>query len=113
MTISLTDRQLIDAAIAAGRVRNIPRGVSGLDPTKGRDWRIIGLAILENNRRAVRLSGSLKPEIVKVERAATKEGVDEQIRSMRLAGMSYDAISASLGFAKSHVWRRCRKMGIA
>lgn len=112
MTITITDRELIDAAIAAGMVRRIPRGVSGL-PEKGRDWREIGRAILANQQRAARLNRSQEREIQRVERAATKEGVDEQIRAMRAAGMTFDAISASLGFAKSVIWRRCRKMAAA
>ncbi len=30
--VSPADRALIDTAIAAGRIRKIPRGVSGIDP---------------------------------------------------------------------------------
>lgn len=111
MTIQMSDRELIDAAIAAGMVRKIPRGVSGLDPDKGRDWKVIGLAILENNRKARRFRAP-KPQPVKVERAATKEGVNDQIRSMRLSGMSYRDIAASLGMSSAAVFGRCAKMDL-
>lgn len=102
-----TDRQLIDAAIAAGRVQRIPRGVSGIDPMTGHGWKEIGRAMLANNRRAERLSRA-RPQPVKVQRAATPEGLKAQIRQMRLDGMSYDQIAASVGMAKSAAWRHCR-----
>jgi hypothetical protein len=53
--ITPADRALIDAAIAAGRVRKIPRGVSGIDPETGHGWKAIGAAMLANDRRAKRL----------------------------------------------------------
>jgi len=34
------ERRLIDAAIKAGRVRRIPTGVSGEDPTASRHWKV-------------------------------------------------------------------------
>ncbi|MHA6687775.1 hypothetical protein [Mesorhizobium sp. A556] len=107
MTIA-TDRALIDAAIAAGMVRHIPRGVSGIDPTTGHGWREIGKAMLANDRRAKRLNRSEKPQPVKVERADTAEGLKAQLRQMRRDGMTYDQIAASVGMVKSAVWRHCR-----
>lgn len=111
ITISASDRQLIDEAIAAGRVRKIPRGVSGIDPLTGYGWKEIGHTILENNRRAQRFRAP-KPQPVKVEQATTKEGVNEQIRSMRLAGLSYRDIAASLDMSSTTVFARCQKMSL-
>jgi hypothetical protein len=104
--ITPADRALIDAAIAAGRVRKIPRGVSGIDPITGRNWMEIRAAIVENNKRGQRVRQGVVPVVP----ATTLDGVDEQIRIMRRARMTYDAIAASLGMAKSNVWYRCRKM---
>jgi hypothetical protein len=104
--ITPADRALINAAIAAGRVRKIPRGVSGIDPATGRNWREIRAAMVANNKRGQRI----KQVVVPIVRARTRDGVDEQIRIMRRARMTYDAIAASLGMAKSNVWYRCRKM---
>jgi hypothetical protein len=108
--ITPADRALIDAAIAAGKVRKIPRGVSGIDPETGRGWQQIGAAMLANDRRAKRISRCEKPRPDPVARAATSEGINKQIRAMRRQGMTYDAIAASLGMVKSEVWRRARRM---
>ena len=108
--ISPTDRALIDAAIAAGRVRKIPRGVSGIDPATGHGWKTIGAAMLANDRRAKRLRRYGKQEPIAIVRAATRDGVNDQIGIMRRAGMTYEAIAASLGMVKSDVWRRARRM---
>jgi hypothetical protein len=108
--MSAEDRALIDAAIAAGKVRKIPRGVSGIDPATGHGWQHIGAAMLANDRRAKRVRRCEKSQPVPVVRAATSEGVDKQIRAMRRQGMTYDAIAASLGMVKSDVWRRARRM---
>ncbi|MBN9067521.1 MAG: hypothetical protein J0H60_14010 [Rhizobiales bacterium] len=108
--ITPADRALIDAAIAAGRVRKIPRGVSGIDPATGYGWQQIGAVMRANDKRAKRISSCEKPQPVPVARAATSEGIDKQIRAMRRQGMTYDAIAASLGMYKSNVWQRCRKM---
>lgn len=111
MTIA-TDRQLIDAAIAAGMVRKIPRGVSGLDSAKGYGWKDIGTAILANNRRAQRLSRRPeRPQLQKVARAATSEGLNAQILAMRNDGLTFDQIGWCLGMAKSGVWRRLKQNG--
>jgi hypothetical protein len=110
--ITSADRALIDAAIAAGRVRKIPRGVSGIDPETGHGWQEIGAAMLANDRRAKRLSRCKKLQPAQIARAATSEGISKQIRAMRRSGMTYDAIAASLGMVKSNVWYRCRKMGL-
>jgi len=106
--ISPADRALIDAAIAAGRVRKIPRGISGIDPATGRGWREIGVAMLANNRRAKRLRRCGKPS--PVARAQTREGLDRQIRDMRRSGMTFASIAASLGLSKTNVHYRARKM---
>jgi hypothetical protein len=108
--ITPADRALIDAAIAAGRVRKIPRGVSGIDPATGHGWQQIGAAMLANDRRAKRLRRCEKPQPAPIARAATSEDINKQIRTMRRSSMTYDAIAASLGMVKSNVWRRCRKM---
>jgi hypothetical protein len=108
--ITPDDRLLIDAAIAAGRVRKIPRGVSGIDPATGQGWQKIGAAMLANDRRAKRLSRCEEQQPVPVARATTSEGINKQIRAMRRSGMTYDAIGASLGMSKTNVWYHCRKM---
>jgi hypothetical protein len=108
--ITPADRALIDAAIAAGRVHKIPRGVSGIDPVTGYGWKELGAAMLANDRRAKRLDRCEKPQPVPVARATTSEGINRQIRAMRRQGMTYDAIAASLGMVKSDVWRRARRM---
>ncbi|MGB3897033.1 MAG: hypothetical protein WA973_00585 [Mesorhizobium sp.] len=108
MDISAADRALIDAAIAAGKVRKIPRGVSGIDPMTGHGWKEIGKAMLANDRRAKRLHRTEKPQPVKVKRAATAEGFKAQLRQMRRDGMTYDQIAASVGMVKSAVWRHCQ-----
>ena len=76
----------------------------------GHGWQQIGAAMLANDRRAKRISRCEKPRPDPVARAATSEGTNRQIRTMRRSGMTYDAIAASLGMVKSDVWRRCRKM---
>lgn len=112
MTIQMTDRELIDAAVAAGMVRKIPRGVSGIDPDRGYGWKEIGIAILANNRRAQRLSRPEKPQLQKITRADTSEGLNAQIRKMRLDGLTFDQIGWCLDMAKSAIWRRCKALGL-
>ncbi len=108
--VSPADRALIDAAIAAGRIRKIPRGVSGIDPETGHGWKEIGAAMLANDRRAKRISRCERPLPLPVARAATSEGINKQIRMMRRQGMTYDAIASSLGMSKTNVHYRSRKM---
>jgi hypothetical protein len=104
--ITPAERALIDAAIAAGRVRKIPRGVSGIDPITGRTWAQTRTAMADNKKRGQRI----KQGIVPIVRATTRDGVDEQIRMLRRAGMTYAAIAASLGITKSIAQHRDYKM---
>ena len=102
--IAATDREMIEAAIAAGKVRRIPQGVSGL-ALVGDDWRTIQKNISANQERGRRLQSSVKSSLSPAE-------VDATIRRLYFAGASYDAIGAAVGLVKSAVWRRCRSLGL-
>ncbi|HVX37283.1 MAG TPA: hypothetical protein VHC71_13795, partial [Hyphomicrobium sp.] len=70
----------------------------------------IHAAMLTNQRRGKRIKKAAAASVSPVARATTSEGINKQIRGMRRANMTYDAIAASLGMTKSNVWYRCRKM---
>lgn len=99
MRAVLADRALIDAAIAAGKVRIIPAGVRALDYTKGISLIDARRADLANRRRV-----GLPP-------LGRKKATPDDAAALRAEGLSYDQIGARLGVAKSHAWRLVQQAG--
>lgn len=99
----LVDRALIDAAVAAGKVRRFPAGMFALDYTKGislLDARRADLA----NRRRVGLPAS-SPS------AGKEQPTPAKAAGLRAEGLTYDQIAARLGIVKSHAWRLVKQAG--
>lgn len=95
------ERKLVDDAIAAGRVRYIPHGVSGLDPaappTFGRHYRPAG-KVTQQPRR----------EIVRRARSDRSKEINDQLRTLLTQGLTYRQMGERIGLAPSAVYNRCQ-----
>jgi DNA invertase Pin-like site-specific DNA recombinase len=84
-----TDTELVNAAIAAGKLQRIPRGVSGFDPMTGR------------------------PVGVKSRRNVVTDEMEERMRSLFFAGETYRVIGIKLGVSQRTAYKWCERLGLA
>lgn len=136
--ITPTDRALIDAAIAAGRVQRIPEGVYGIDIVTREPWPDIDAAIRAHRAWIARMASikpqppapmkRTKPKVRKTARAhegqlseprvqpqqndagrAETELRNQQIARLYAAGLPYQQIGAHVGMSKTGVYRICHE----
>lgn len=132
--ITAHDRALIDEAIAAGAVRHIPLGVSGINWVTKSPWPSVEEAIAaheaETERlRAIYQSLMAKPKRIVARKCGRDTGKaptprdeasarhtarqqarasrDERIIALRAQGLTFDAVAQSIGMSKSSVYRIC------
>jgi DNA invertase Pin-like site-specific DNA recombinase len=83
------DNELINAAISAGKVRYIPRGVSGFDPMTGR------------------------PVGMKSKRSVVTDEMEERMKALFFAGETYRVIGIKLGISQRTAYNWCERLGLA
>ena len=132
--ITAHDRALIDEAIAAGAVRHIPLGVSGINWTTNAPWPSIDEAIAAHEAETERLRAIYKSLVAKPKRiiarkcgrdagkAPTQRDLasarhtakqqarasrDESIIALHAQGFTFEAVAHSVGMSKSSVYRIC------
>lgn len=128
------DRALIDEAIAAGAVRHIPLGVSGINWATNAPWPSIDEAISAHEAQTERLralyqSLAAKPKRIVASKCGRDTGKaptprddqrarhtakqqarasrDERILALHAQGMTYEALARSVHMSKSSVYRIC------
>lgn len=99
----LVDRALIDAAIAAGKVRRFPAGMFALDYTKGINLAEARRANLANRRRVGLPTGRAH--------SSKQRPSPTQAAALRDEGLTYDQIAARLGIVKSYAWALVKRAG--
>lgn len=111
--ITSHDRALIDQAIAAGAVRHIPRGVSGIDPSTGQHYPTVEAAIVAHDDLLVRLRalfpGADPAPLVGTGRKLP-DSLDRNIMALWKAGLPMRTAADRLGVSYSTVYRRFRAM---
>ena len=112
-----SDRALIDAAIAAGRVQRIPQGVSGYDIATGQPWSSIQAAIAAHRAWIERLPLIQSQPCQPAKRHSCKSRRSElcrahaRIEAMFNDGATYAQIAKALGFGHATIHRWCKQMG--
>lgn len=104
--ISKEDRALIDAAIAAGRVRVIPVGVSG-EREEPLDWRAA------TNRTFALLKKGDKMKGVQYSRSESSLQVERTIRRLLAEGNNVSQIMAATNMTYGAVQQRIFRMGLS
>lgn len=111
--ITSNDRALIDQAIAAGAVRHIPRGVSGIDSLTGEYWPTVEAAIAAHDDLMGRLRalfpGADPAPLVGTGRKLPDD-LDRHIITLWRTGLQMRATADRLGVSYATVYRRFRKM---
>lgn len=113
--ITASDRALIEAALAAGKVTVVPRGVSSQAPGACMTWKEEREQFFKNQRRAALFRASAPTQ--REQRAATKARTADRRASLNAAclammaeGLSYRAIAQRLGMAVGPIYVRCQKL---
>jgi transposase len=138
--LSPIERQLIEAALAAGRVTQVPRGVSGM-PIEGVSWRDRGPEKMRMVKRAERLAKAKEreeaPDQIHAEKPAATVKAAARVKPARPVQREVDArvqaaqarlaaarafaektptvreMAKHLGMSEDYTHRYCRKNGIA
>lgn len=111
--VTAHDRTLIDQAIAAGAVRQIPRGVSGIDPLTGEHWPTVEAAIAAHGdllRRLRALFPGADPVPLVGSGRKLPDDLDRNIMAFRKSGLSLRDTADRLGVSYSTVYRRFQIM---
>ncbi|WP_454012613.1 hypothetical protein [Aquamicrobium terrae] len=115
----MMDRSLIDAAIAAGRVRHIPAGVSAFDPVTRNWWPTVEDAIAAFERSVEIAEAHLPAAPPKLRRQAkarnshwATEETDATLRRLYTAGASYQEMGDAVGVNASVAHRRCKSLSL-
>lgn len=117
--ITAYDRALIDEAIAAGAVRHIPLGVSGINMATNAPWPSIDEAIAAHEAQTERLRAIYQSLAAEPQRAPARRSArhaekqrmmadrNERIIALHAQGMTFEAVAHSVGMSKSSVYRIC------
>lgn len=130
--ITAYDRALIDEAIAAGAVRHIPLGVSGINMATNAPWPSIDDAICaheqwlqkmaaqdvawrKGQRQRLTLAEQHKPhapirdarEAKRTERRNAMAERNQRIAALKAQGLTFDAVALAVGMSKTAVWKIC------
>jgi DNA-binding NarL/FixJ family response regulator len=111
--ITITERQLIDDAIAAGRVTKVPQGVSG-QSLHAKSWLEMRNVSHAQYLKIQRLRAAKEREPARGLLTPRKTGesvvIDERIKIMIGQGLTYQAIGDSMGLSNSAIAKRVRRM---
>jgi len=111
--ITSRDRVLIDQAIAAGAVRHIPHGVSGIDPATGQHYPTVEAAIVAHrdllNRLRALFPGADPAPLVGTGRKLPDD-LDRRIMTLWKVGFPMCATADRLGVSYATVYRRFRAL---